>query len=67
MRSGRCLRQERVILTGIAFFSIFSGVGLAAVQRRPKIRLVVPKILPGSVFMLGFVLLGVALSHWRQW
>jgi hypothetical protein len=67
MRSGRCLRQERFILTGFAFFSIFCGVGLAAAQQRPEIKSIIPNSLPGSVFVLGFALLGVALSHWRQW
>jgi hypothetical protein len=50
-----------------AFFSILSGVVLAALQRRPNISSTMPKQLPGSVFIFGFVLLGVALSHWRQW
>jgi hypothetical protein len=67
MRAGCRVRQEPFILTGIAFFSIFSGVGLAVVRRRPKIQSIIPSPLPGSVFVLGFALLGVALSHWRQW
>jgi hypothetical protein len=58
---------ERSIITGIAFFSIFCGVGLAAAYRRPEIKSNIPLPLPGSVFVLGFVLLGVALTHCRQW
>jgi hypothetical protein len=67
MRAGRHLRQEPFILTGIAFFSIFCGVGLAAAQRRTENKSFIPSALPGSIFVLGFALLGVALSHWRQW
>jgi hypothetical protein len=52
---------------GFAFFSIFCGAGLAAAQHHPEIRPSIPGVLPGSVFILGFALLGVALSHWRQW
>jgi hypothetical protein len=66
-RSGRCLRQERVILTEIAFLSIFCGVGLAAAQQNPKIRTALPFPISGSIFVLGFVLLGVSLSHCRPW
>jgi hypothetical protein len=51
----------------IAFFSIFCGVSLAAAQRRPEIKNSIPGPLPGSFFVFGFMLLGVALSHWRQW
>lgn len=67
MRSGCYLGQERFILTGFAFLLIFSGVGLAALQQRPEIKRIVAIKLPGSVFVLGFALLGVALSHWQQW
>jgi hypothetical protein len=67
MRSRRCVRQERVILMGIAFLSIFCGVGLAAVHQHPKNQRSIPLPVPGSFFVLGFVLLGVALSHCRQW
>jgi hypothetical protein len=52
---------------GIAFLSIFCGVGLAAARHRPNNQYNVPLELPGSIFVLGFVLLGVALSHCRQW
>jgi hypothetical protein len=45
--------------------SILCGGALAAVAKRNDAKPVVPLRLAGSVFVLGFVLLGVAISHWR--
>jgi hypothetical protein len=41
-------------------------VGLAAAHNRADIKPFVPRPVAGSVFVLGFVLLGVAISHWHH-
>jgi hypothetical protein len=45
---------------------IVSGVVLAAtVANRNGFEPLLPRRLTGAAFVLGFVLLGVAISHWR--
>jgi hypothetical protein len=58
------MRQEPRILIGLAFLLIFCGVGLAAARGCANIKIFVPGPLIGSIFVLGFVFLGVAISHW---
>jgi hypothetical protein len=38
---------------------------LAAMQYRYGDKSLLPRYLAGSVFLFGFVLLGVAISHWH--
>ena len=57
--------QEPPILTVLAFCSIFCGIGLSAASGRAGRKPLVLPRLAGSVFVLGFVLLGIAISRWR--
>jgi hypothetical protein len=52
------------IITALAFCLIACGIALAALLdcRRRSSR--VPRLITGSTFLFGFVLVGVALSHW---
>jgi hypothetical protein len=45
--------------------SILCGGALATLAKRNGAKPIVPLRLAGTVFVLGFVLLGVAISHWR--
>jgi hypothetical protein len=53
------------MLATLAFGSVLCGVLLAAAGDRFVVKPFVARRLAGPVFVLGFVLLGVALSHWR--
>jgi hypothetical protein len=64
-RSCRRVAQEMSILLVLSMSSILCGGALAAVAKRNDAKAIVPLRLAGSVFVLGFVLLGVAISHWR--
>ena len=49
----------------LAFGSVSCGVALAALARRRRYAPIVPLRLVGSVFVLGFVLLGIAIGRWH--
>jgi hypothetical protein len=50
----------------LALSLIVSGIALAAtVVNRNGFEPLVPRRITGAAFVLGFVLLGVAISHWR--
>jgi hypothetical protein len=57
--------REPCILTMLAISSIACGIILAAIPGRRAANPVVARRLAGSIFVLGFVLLGVAISHWH--
>jgi hypothetical protein len=38
---------------------------MAAAAKRPECKPFLPRRLTGTVFLLGFALLGVAISHWH--
>jgi hypothetical protein len=59
------MQQEPFILTALAICSVICGPVLVAARSRNYIRSFVPRHLAGSVFVFGFVLLGIAISHWR--
>jgi hypothetical protein len=49
----------------LAISSIACGIILAAIPGRRAANPVMARRLAGSIFVLGFVLLGVAISHWH--
>ena len=53
------------MLVTVAFCSVVSGILLAAAGDRYVINLFTARRLAGPVFVFGFVLLGVAISHWH--
>jgi hypothetical protein len=53
------------ILTILAFCSITFGIVLAALSRRGSVTPFVRRRVIGSAFLLGFILLGLAIRRWH--
>jgi hypothetical protein len=52
------------IITALAFCAVTCGIALARRLVRQRRGSRVPRLLTGSTFLFGFVLVGVALAQW---
>jgi hypothetical protein len=60
------LYGEAGIILALAFCSIAGSVALAIASGREHVRRFAPPRLIGLLFVLGFVLIGVAISQWES-